>query len=176
MPYVKDPDTDQDHWVYETEILPQGDPVRVAFHDLCRAVEAFLFDYNAPGYARPEYLSFMLQHAKSRHNATGQTLINELRWNPEANPPVEKVKGSPRRTYWNGVVEALEPAFSYENVAYKTDEPRGDEQYAARGDVTDPRYANRVTGEPKLSPYPHEQKSDYPDEPVDNPAPKDGDA
>lgn len=157
MPYIKNPDTDEEYWAYETEILSQGDPIRVAFHDLCRNVEAFLFDYNSPGYARPEFLSWALQHAKSRHNATGQALINELRWNPEDNPPVDKVKGSPRRTYWNGVVEALEPAFSYEQVDHKTDEPKGDDQYTPKGDVTDQAYANRVTGEPLVRPYPHNQ-------------------
>ena len=74
-----------DHvWLYEHDIPNGGDPTRVALETLLRDIESFLFDYNHPGYAKSEFLSWALQRADATKNSSGNAPDAVLFWHPEA--------------------------------------------------------------------------------------------
>lgn len=76
---------DDDHiWHYEHDIPNGGDPTRVALETLLRDIESFLFDYNHPGYAKSEFLSWALQRADATKNSSGNVPDAVLFWDASA--------------------------------------------------------------------------------------------
>lgn len=74
-----------DHvWLYEHAIPNGGDPTRVALETLLRDIESFLFDYNHPGYAKSEFLSWAMQRCDATKNSSGNVPDSVLFWHPEA--------------------------------------------------------------------------------------------
>lgn len=171
MAYVKQ--GEREVWKYETDVLTNGDQLRVAYHDLCRAVEAYLFDYDAAGYARPEYLSWALEHSKATHNASGMAVNAERRWNPAAHPELDREPRDPSTTgrsgnYFSGIVTYRDPELD-PSKARNTEaaEDQGDDQGLAPNEVTDPNYGRLTNAEAVVvNPVGHvDGEPDVPSEP-----------
>lgn len=76
MPY-----NDDNKWVYEAEVPQSGDALRRAYTSLLRCIESYLFDYDHPGYSKPEYLSWAMEASKAMHNSSG-VVPSDGRWRP----------------------------------------------------------------------------------------------
>lgn len=137
-----------DNWVYETEPLGMGDPIRVALSHLQRNLEAFLFDKRDPGYGNPDFLSWALEHSKVTAASSGTLSNMALRWDP-AYVDVESIEADPSQSdnankFYDGSIHARRPEFS-----------TGVEGPAAidfDGEVvvTRPEYARLVNAEPRV--------------------------
>lgn len=150
MAYVKQ--GEREVWKYETEVLTNGDQLRVAYHDLCRAVEAYLFDYDAAGYARPEYLSWALEHSKATHNASGMAVNAERRWNPSANvenrEPLDPAETGRSGNFFSAVITYRDPELDASKArSSEAAEDQGDDQGLAPNEVIDPRYGRLTNAE-----------------------------
>jgi hypothetical protein len=143
MPYNAD-----DNWVYETEALGMGDPIRVALSHLQRNLEAFLYDRRDPGYANPDMLAWALENSKVTASSSGTLANQALRWDPKY-ADVESIESDTTNSdnankFYDGTIHARKPEFG-------TD-AEGPEPIDFEGEVvvTRPEYARLVNGEPRV--------------------------
>jgi hypothetical protein len=150
MPY-----NDDGRYIYESEILPSGDSLRVAAEQLAHDIEEYLFDGHARGYNRPAFLSWALARYQATKQSSGNLANQFLFWDPEAaslkapaNPKVHNT-WTPHTEVELGVRYPRE-AFEHPGIDTSAGVPGRQELYD--GDETpDPRYASRMTvREPKV--------------------------
>jgi hypothetical protein len=142
MPYNSD-----DNWVYETEPLGMGDPLRVALSHLQRNLEAFLYDKRDPGYANPDFIAWALEHSKVTASSSGTPANTALRWDPKyADESIDSSPDSdnPGRFY-DGVIHTLKPEFG-------TDADAVEGKDFGPNEVTRPEFARLINADAVVVP------------------------
>ncbi len=151
MPY-----DDQGVYRYETERVASGDPLRKAAMELAYAVEAYLFDHNAPGYDRKEFMSWALSHFQATHNSSGTLANRQYRWDPKVAGQDTRLthsnekKNHERWTSGSAVdngVRYPSAAFDNPDIDTSSDVPGEAELYEA-SEVNSPGQASEYPGEP----------------------------
>ena len=137
-----------DNWVYETEPLGMGDPIRVALSHLQRNLEAFLFDKRDPGYGNPDFLSWALEHSKVTAASSGTLSNMALRWDPSY-ADTESIEADPSQSdnankFYDGTIHARKVEFS---TGASGPEPL---DFEGETIVTRPEYARLVNTEPRV--------------------------
>lgn len=143
--FIRDEDGNPVHWKYDHEPETMGDPLRIAGDWLARNCEAFLFDFNHPGYQKSEFLSWALVHFDALRAGT---VPHSLTWDPRVagvKPPMSP--GRPRNAADLGV-RYPDAAIEADHIDTSPDVPGEAELYdEAHGEVAEPFMARFVNAE-----------------------------
>lgn len=159
MPYHDNPDGSR-KWLYEHTPETTGDPLRVAGEWFARNVESFLFDYDHPGFGKPEYLSWCLAHFDVLKSGS---VPGKLTWDPAEAALIPDRSGQPRNS-GDFALRYPQAAFDADHIDTSGAGPGESELYAAN-EVSDPFMARFHPG------YPTVVGHKYPDPDAPPPAP-----
>jgi hypothetical protein len=132
MPYVDQADGSTT-WLYEHKPETTGDPLRIAGQWLAYNIESFLYDYNHPGYAKPEYLSWCLAHFDVMQAGA---VPMQLTWDPGIASGQPDRSGQPRNSADTGL-RYPQAAFDAPHIDTSGDGPGESENYGP-GEVEEP--------------------------------------
>lgn len=151
MPYIDLPDGSK-HWKYDHQPDATGDPLRVAGEWLAYHVEAFLFDYNHPGFQKSEFLSWCLSHFDTLRAGT---VPHSLMWDPTqaGNKPGRNPADGPRGFADIGI-RYPDAAFQADHIDTSTAVPGVAEHYGPT-EVPEPWMARYVNSEATVVPPRH---------------------
>lgn len=146
MGYVHDDETGSKTWIYDHRPETTGDPLRIAGDWLAHNIEAFLFDYDHPGFQNSAYLSWCLAHFDTLR-AGG--VPHSLAWDPASagvQPPMSP--GRPRNAADIGI-RYPDAAIEADHINTSPDVP-GEAELYAPDEVSDVFMARFHPGSPTV--------------------------
>lgn len=137
------------NYIYQGEVLPSGDPLRVAAEQFAHDVESYLFNGHHPGYNNPAFLSWAVARFHATKQSSGNLANQYVHWDPQSNGHKAGLNPAQHNTWTPGTETDLglrypDAAFDHPGIDTSPTAPGPAELYEPE-EVSNPAYASRST-------------------------------